>query len=85
MIEIDRPGALPAVSPEETKAMNDTGMRHGTKAHEADTCAKCEPGDGWICEQHPDKHWPHDDCIGPGMPCECGGLFRSKPDPMTST
>lgn len=22
----------------------------------------------WICEQHPDKPWPHDDCAGPGMP-----------------
>jgi hypothetical protein len=23
----------------------------------------------WICEQHPDQGWPHDDCAGPGMPC----------------
>jgi hypothetical protein len=22
----------------------------------------------WVCEQHPDKPWPHDDCAGPGMP-----------------
>jgi hypothetical protein len=22
----------------------------------------------WICEQHPDKPWPHGDCPGPGMP-----------------
>lgn len=21
----------------------------------------------WVCEQHPDKPWPHDDCPGPGM------------------
>jgi hypothetical protein len=21
-----------------------------------------------ICEQHPTKEWPHDDCAGPGMP-----------------
>ena len=20
----------------------------------------------WICEQHPEKDWPHDDCAGPG-------------------
>ena len=26
--------------------------------------------DGWICEKHPSLGWPHDDCIGPGMPCE---------------
>lgn len=22
---------------------------------------------GWVCEQHPDKPWRHDDCAGPGM------------------
>ncbi len=22
----------------------------------------------WICEQHPNLVWPHDDCAGPGMP-----------------
>ena len=22
----------------------------------------------WICEEHPLKPWPHDDCPGPGMP-----------------
>jgi hypothetical protein len=21
-----------------------------------------------VCERHPDKPWPHDDCPGPGMP-----------------
>jgi hypothetical protein len=26
-------------------------------------------GDGWVCETHPDKPFPHDDCPGPGMPC----------------
>lgn len=31
-------------------------------------CQKCD--DGWICETHPDKAWPHDDCPGPGMPCD---------------
>ncbi len=25
--------------------------------------------DGWICEEHPEQGWPHDDCAGPGMPC----------------
>lgn len=24
-------------------------------------------GREWVCEQHPDKPWPHDDCAGPGM------------------
>jgi hypothetical protein len=29
----------------------------------------CDCKDGWICEQHPDRGWPHDDCGGPGVPC----------------
>ena len=24
--------------------------------------------EGWVCEAHPDKPFPHDDCAGPGMP-----------------
>lgn len=28
-------------------------------------------GKGWICEQHPERVWPHEDCAGPGMPCAC--------------
>lgn len=23
----------------------------------------------WICEEHPERPWPHDDCPGPGEPC----------------
>jgi hypothetical protein len=22
---------------------------------------------GWVCEEHPDRLWPHDDCPGPAM------------------
>lgn len=22
----------------------------------------------WVCEQHPDQEFPHDDCAGPGIP-----------------
>ena len=32
------------------------------------TCGKYD--NGWICEEHPDLPWPHDDCGGPGVPCE---------------
>jgi hypothetical protein len=32
------------------------------------TC-DCEHGSVWICEEHPDRGFPHDDCSGPGMPC----------------
>lgn len=24
--------------------------------------------DGFMCEQHPGKEFPHDDCAGPGIP-----------------
>jgi hypothetical protein len=30
----------------------------------------CHCTEGWICETHPHLPWPHDDCGGPGMPCE---------------
>jgi hypothetical protein len=42
-----------------------------------DDCAICK-GEGWLCEQHPDRTWPHSSstesdgrCAGPGMPCSC--------------
>jgi hypothetical protein len=31
-------------------------------------CSRC-CGERWVCEQHPDELWPHDDCAGPGEPC----------------
>jgi hypothetical protein len=41
-----------------------------SKRHEGmtDNCARCQ-GERWICERHPDRSWPHDDCAGPGEPC----------------
>jgi hypothetical protein len=27
------------------------------------TCTRCR-GERWVCEAHPDKPWPHDDCAG---------------------
>jgi len=27
-----------------------------------------DPDVHWVCEEHPDKEFPHDDCAGPGMP-----------------
>ena len=27
-----------------------------------------EPEVDMVCEAHPDREWPHDDCPGPGMP-----------------
>ena len=34
--------------------------------HERD--AELLKQDGWMCEQHPGREFPHDDCAGPGMP-----------------
>jgi hypothetical protein len=28
---------------------------------------------GWVCEEHPDRPWPHDGCAGPIMSCEFPG------------
>jgi hypothetical protein len=30
----------------------------------------CTCDEGWVCEAHPSKPWPHGDCAGPGQPCE---------------
>ena len=32
------------------------------------TCPVCL-GARWVCEDHPDKPWEHDDCGGAGLPC----------------
>jgi len=29
----------------------------------------CHCIDGWICDTHPDRPWPHDSCTGPGTLC----------------
>ena len=31
-------------------------------------CPLCED-ERFVCEKHPEKPWPHDDCAGPGIPC----------------
>ena len=36
------------------------------------TCGKCD--DSWICEAHPDRAWPPDDCAGPGHAVRRAGL-----------
>lgn len=41
------------------------------------TTCKTGGGVGWICEEHPDRPWPHDDCAGPGMPCDVDGCEAS--------
>lgn len=34
----------------------------------SDIGAEVQDRGGWVCEQHPDRPFPHDDCAGPGMP-----------------
>jgi hypothetical protein len=29
----------------------------------------CRCNLGWICEEHPDQAWSHDNCAGPSVPC----------------
>jgi hypothetical protein len=31
---------------------------------------RCKCLEGWTCERHPEQGWPHDECAGPGQPCE---------------
>jgi hypothetical protein len=33
----------------------------------------------WVCEQHPNMPWPHDDCAGPGMPAWDSATHRTPP------
>jgi hypothetical protein len=37
-----------------------------------------------VCERHPDKPWPHDDCPGPGMPPPSGTLDDENRDGITA-
>jgi hypothetical protein len=30
----------------------------------------CHCEQGWICEEHPDQRYSHDNCSGPGMKCD---------------
>jgi hypothetical protein len=39
-------------------------------------CPKCDGG--FICEQHPALSWPHDECPGPGMPCDAPGCVLER-------
>jgi hypothetical protein len=56
--------------------MDDRGpsTRHLTKPAQVHVCE-----DGWICEQHPEQGWPHDDCAGPGRPCTLCQPSEGKP------
>lgn len=38
--------------------------------------AKLIERDGWMCEAHPGREWPHEDCAGPGMPWMIEGRGR---------
>jgi hypothetical protein len=58
---------------------------HNCDARERLELMLCHCADGWICEQHPDRPWPHDGCPGPGELCrnpECvvGRVLRAELD-----
>ena len=33
-------------------------------------CPDCQ-GSGWLCDEHPNLPWDHDDCDGIGVVCRC--------------
>jgi len=37
---------------------------------ERDAPLFCRCEQGWICEEHPDKPYPDDNCTGPGTQCD---------------
>src|SRR5688572_3433009 len=43
--------------------------RAGRQLERTGSVQLCFCNEGWICEAHRDRGWPHDDCAGPGMPC----------------
>lgn len=45
----------------------------------ADPDCKTCGGDGWVCEDHPDRAWPEVcKCGGAGMPCNCNPLIGQR-------
>ena len=40
----------------------------GCRGEGTKQCSQCKQG--WTCEKHPGTPWPHDECAGPGMPCQ---------------
>lgn len=50
--------------------VNGSGQVHVTLAPAlVTTQLTCRCEQGWVCEEHEDRPWPHDDCLGPGMRC----------------
>jgi hypothetical protein len=48
-----------------TRGWQDTGASLAVSS----SCEHC--ANGWTCEEHADRPWPHDDCSSPGQPCAC--------------
>jgi hypothetical protein len=42
---------------------------------------ECRCAFGWICEAHPERPWPHEDCPGPGMQCDNPACLWWQGDP----
>src|SRR6266496_849093 len=60
--------------PYEPNIVNRPGVRFYLDDTEDEHQMVCYCAEGWVCEEHPDKPWPHPgllgECPGPGMPCE---------------
>jgi hypothetical protein len=42
-------------------------------------CKLCR-GQRWVCEEHPDRPWGHEDCDGAGMPCPMCNVGDGQPE-----
>jgi hypothetical protein len=47
--------------------------------NDAEPITDCPCNHGWMCEEHPDKPWEHDDCGGAGELCK-NSDFSKNPD-----
>jgi hypothetical protein len=56
-------GIVPATKPRENEKLWEVWKNQSLY-----TC-ECSCNDGWRCEEHPDRGWPHGDCVGPAVPC----------------
>jgi hypothetical protein len=61
------------------------GLRVHRLARHTRTMTWCTCARGWVCRQHPALPWPHEDCPGPGAPCENAAcLWASRQEDIAS-
>ena len=69
--ERGRPGAAPRALGLVASTIGQAALAalgNDDRAADEGAVSECHCHQGWICEEHPDKPWPHDACAGPGTP-----------------